>query len=53
MTLNKNDLIKIYRQMLTIRRFEEKVAEFLSQGNGASLHWRRSNSCGSMQGYQR
>jgi len=32
MTLNKNDLIKIYRQMLTIRRFEEKVAEFLSQG---------------------
>jgi len=32
MALNKNDLIGMYKQMLTIRRFEEKVAEFLSQG---------------------
>lgn len=32
MSLNDNDLIQMYKQMLTIRRFEEKVAEFLSQG---------------------
>jgi len=32
MILNKNDLVQMYKQMLTIRRFEEKVAEFLAQG---------------------
>ena len=32
MILDKNDLIQMYKQMLTIRRFEEKVAEFLAQG---------------------
>ncbi len=30
--LSDNTLLHMYRQMLTIRRFEEKVAEFLSKG---------------------
>lgn len=32
MKFNKNQLGEMLRQMLTVRKFEEKVGEFLSRG---------------------